>query len=83
MEADMVLSTERKPAALAPWQVPATLASAVVAVGLVAGWSAPNSGALTPAPDRTVATERCTQGDDVSNFVCRNTWMAHHKRSYR
>ena len=79
----MVLSTERKPAAFGPWQVPATLASAAVALGLVVGWSAPNAGALPVVTDGPVATERCTQGDEVSNFVCRNTWMAHHKRSYR
>ncbi len=79
----MVLSTERKPAAFGPWQLPATLATAVVALGLVAGWSAPNAGAVPVTTDRAVATERCTQGDDVSNFVCRNTWMANHKRGYR
>lgn len=29
------------------------------------------------------ASDRCRSGDEVSNFVCRNTWMSHHRYSHR
>ena len=79
----MLLASERNPTAFGPWQPAATLASAVVALGIVIGWPTQPAEAVPASPDQKVATERCARGDDVSNFVCRNTWMAGLKRTYR
>ena len=69
----MVLPNERN---LEPsWHSAATLASAIVALGLVMSWP------LGPveAPPRTdrLPRVRAVHGrDEVSNFVCRNGWIA-------
>jgi hypothetical protein len=79
----MLSSIERHLAAFGPWQPAATLASALVGLGLVLGWPAQHPGAVSSAPAPLAAADRCTDGDEVSNFVCRNTWLAGLRRSYR
>ena len=79
----MLLSSERNLDAFGPWQPAATLATAVVGLGLVIGWPTRPAEAETIVPAVQTSAERCTEGDDVSNFVCRNTWMASLKRTYR
>ena len=72
----MVLPHERDISAFANWRSAATLASAIVVLGLVVGW--PTQQAVAPTTPAS-----CTGGDDVSNFVCRNRWvagLAHHHR---
>ena len=79
----MLLSSERNLTAFGSWQPAATLASAVVALGLVIGWPTQQAEAVPASPDELASIEPCTQGDEVSNFVCRNTWMASLRRAYR
>ena len=77
----MVLPHERNTGAFGGWHSAATLASAIVALGLVMGWPAQEAEAVTPAEVRPAAP--CTQGDEVSNFVCRNGWLAHLAHNHR
>jgi hypothetical protein len=71
----MVLSNERNLEAFGPWHSAATLASAIVVLGLVMSWPLERAG--TPPPsERQSVSEPCTGGDAVSNFVCRNRWVA-------
>lgn len=78
----MARSSERILAAFGHWQRAATVASAVLAFGLVMTWPTEQAPLATPA-DAPLAAEPCSQGDDVSRFVCRNTWMANLRRNYR
>jgi hypothetical protein len=67
-----------------------SLSAAALALATAAFWaimlisppqtkaSAIDSTALAPA-----AHDRCEIGTEVSNFVCRNTWMIYHRYSYR
>jgi hypothetical protein len=64
------------------WHSAATLASAIVALGLVMSWPL-GSAEAPPRTDRQPASEPCTGGDDVSNFVCRNGWIASLAHHYR
>ena len=64
-------------------------ALAVFAMGLVTGsvligWS-PNEAGITRSIQAQVqqVSDRCVGGDEVSSFVCRNTWMAQNRYSYR
>jgi hypothetical protein len=79
----MVASTERTLVAFGPLHPAATLASAIVALGLI--MSAPigraDPGAVTT--DMLSASAACRSGDEVANFVCRNAWLAHLRRNYR
>jgi hypothetical protein len=80
----MVPSSERTVAAFGSWQSAATLASAVVAIGLAVGWSAEraDAGAVSSSVS-AVPSGRCSVGDESSNFICRNTWLSHVRWSYR
>jgi hypothetical protein len=78
----MVLPHERDLIAFGPWHSAATLASAIVVLGLVMGWPIQQAEAEAYAEARAAA-EPCTQGDDVSNFVCRNRWVAHLAHNHR
>jgi hypothetical protein len=78
----MVLPQERDPGPFGSWSPAATLASAIVALGLVIGWPAQEASAPAAAGVRPAA-EPCTQGDEVSNFVCRNGWLAHLAHNHR
>lgn len=74
----MILPDERDIRAFGDWHSAATLSSAIVLIGLAIGW--PMERATTSLPS---ASARCVIGDEVSNFVCRNRWMAdlkHHQR---
>jgi hypothetical protein len=77
----MVLPNERNDGTFATWGSAATLASAIVALGLVMSW--PVEQAQTPQTDWKLASEPCTGGDEVSNFVCRNGWIASLAHHYR
>ena len=78
----MVLPNERERESLAPWQSAATLAGAIVALGVVVGW--PLERAQSSAADeRPSASAPCTGGDEVSNFVCRNRWLADLAHNHR
>jgi hypothetical protein len=44
-------------------------------LGLVMSWPLERAGAPPPA-ERQPVSEPCTGGDEVSNFVCRNRWVA-------
>ena len=60
----------------------------MIAVGIVIG-----GGLLTEWSNHTpeieikgvvnVAQSACSAGDEVSNFICRNSWMGQHRHSYR
>ena len=76
----MVLPYERESTNLGPWQSAATLASAIVVLGIAV--SLPIDRAQTPG-DRQPLAESCTVGDDVSNFVCRNRWVADLAHNHR
>jgi len=78
----MVLPQERDSNAPGSWNSAATLASAIVVLGLMMGWPTQQAEAVAPADARS-ATAPCTQGDEVSNFVCRNTWVAHLASNHR
>jgi hypothetical protein len=75
----MLLSSNRN---LGRWRRVATFASAVAGLGLVMAWPL-QRGESVPAVQAAAPAERCTAGDDVSNFICRNTWVAGLKRNYR
>ena len=78
----MVLPHECDISAFGNWRSAATLASAIVVLGLVVGWPTQQAEAVAAASARP-APAPCTGGDDVSNFVCRNGWvagLAHHHR---
>jgi hypothetical protein len=78
----MVLPNERERESVAPWQSGAMLAGAIVALGLFAGW--PLERAQLSMPDeRPSAAAPCTGGDEVSNFVCRNRWVADLAHNHR
>ena len=78
----MVPPNERNDETFATWGSAATLASAIVMLGLVMSW--PLERAQTPPPaDRQPASKPCTGGDEVSNFVCRNRWVADLEHNHR
>ena len=78
----MVLPHERNLGAFGSWHAAATLASAIVVLGLVMSW--PMERAPTAPPtERQPGFERCTGGDEVSNFVCRNRWFAYLPQNVR
>ena len=79
----MLSASERNLTAFGPWQPAATLASALVALGLVIGWPTQQAEAVPASPDELAGIEACRHGNEVSNFVCRNTWMASLRRAYR
>jgi hypothetical protein len=80
----MIATSERNFVAFGPLHPAATLASALVALGLLMA-AAPlgraDAGAVS-ADVRTASTA-CSVGDEVSNFVCRNAWLAHLRWHYR
>jgi hypothetical protein len=79
----MVSSSERTLVAFGPLHPAATLASAVVALGLIiSGLVAPSDAGARSAEARS-AGGACSIGDEVSNFVCRNAWLAHLRWNYR
>jgi hypothetical protein len=51
----------------------------VVGGGFVGGFTPRTQ---TPNPAITTSTQ-CTSGDAVGDFVCRNTWLANTRHSYR
>ncbi len=65
--------------------------AAALVVATLAFWtvmlvSPPQTEASTIGSAGRLETEagyRCSIGSEVSNFVCRNTWMGHHQYSYR
>ena len=62
----------------------AVFATGVVTGSVLIGWS-PNEAAMTGSIQAHVqqVPDRCIGGDQVSSFVCRNTWMAQNRYSYR
>jgi hypothetical protein len=77
----MVASNERTLVAFGPLHPAATLAGALVALGLL--MSAPIDRADASAANPRSAGGACSTGDEVSNFVCRNGWLAHLRQNYR
>ena len=69
--------------AFGSWRRAATLVSGVVALGLIVGWPTPSVPTAAPAARVQPSAALCASADDVSNFVCRNTWMAGLRRTYR
>ena len=78
----MVLPNERNLEAFGSWHSAATLASAIVVLGLVMSWPLERAQTV-PAADGRPASEPCTGGDGVSNFVGRNRWLAHLEHNHR
>jgi len=68
---------------IAPLQAVVTFVlGVVVGGGLLAG--APQEAQATPDPVTTNGLKgTCRSGDAVADFVCRNTWLATTKHSYR
>jgi hypothetical protein len=54
----------------------------VVGVGLLGGL-AREANAVPEALTTKSMKAACTSGDAVADFVCRNTWMANTRHSYR
>jgi hypothetical protein len=61
----------------------ATLATALVALGLIMSGPIDRAGASAALAETRSASEACSVGNEVSNFVCRNTWLAHLRSNYR
>jgi hypothetical protein len=71
-----------------PFKIAPLQAVIMFAMGLFVGggvWSSSSQSAqaisdplITKSVNRT-----CTSGDAVADFVCRNTWLAHTRHSYR
>ncbi len=76
----MVRPNERNLEAFGSWHSAATLASAIVVLGLVMSWPLERA---QPPTDRQPAAEPCTSGDEVSNYVCRNRWVASLAHNHR
>ena len=62
----------------------AVFAMGVVTGSVLIGWS-PHEAAMTATIQAQVqqVSDRCIGGDEVSSFVCRNTWMAQNRYTYR
>jgi hypothetical protein len=63
-------------------------AAVVFALGVVVGGGFLSGFAQSPAAvAEPMITSRinstCSSGDDVADFVCRNTWLANTRHSYR
>jgi hypothetical protein len=50
--------------------------------GIVFAWSLDDAYSRSELP-RHAGDQGCTGGNEVSRFVCRNTWMGQHRLSYR
>lgn len=59
-----------------------TIVTGLVLGGLVGGFLR-SEGVIGPGrqPTLLVQADRCAGGDEVSAFVCRNTWLANTKHS--
>ena len=79
----MVASSERTPVALGPLHPATTLAGALVALGLIMSGPIGPADAGARSADVHSAAAACSGGNEVSNFVCRNGWLAHLRRNYR
>ena len=71
-----------------PFRVAPLQAVIMFAMGLFVGggvWGSPSQSAQAISdPVVTKGTNRtCASGAAVADFVCRNTWMAHTRHSYR
>lgn len=79
----IALSQDQKDTS-APVAVP-VLARVVVAIAAIAmtGWVFDLPGAVAGKAQRDSVVDSCSGGDEVTRFVCRNTWLSHHKLSYR
>ena len=60
-----------------------TCLAAVIAVIATTGWVFHGPGALTGKAQGNQIVDSCSGGNEVTRFVCRNTWLSHHKFSYR
>ena len=79
----MVASSERILVPFGPWHPAATLASALVALGLLMAAPIERADASAVSAGMLAASGACSVGDEVSNFVCRNAWLAHLRWNYR
>jgi hypothetical protein len=72
-----------RPFKVAPLQAVIMFAMGLFVVGGVWGSSSEPAQAISD-PIVTRSTSRtCVSGDPVADFVCRNTWLAHTRHSYR
>ena len=79
----MVASNERNPIAYGPLHPAATLASALVALGVIMSGPIGPADAVARSADMRSTGGACSVGSEVSKFVCRNGWLAHLRRNYR
>jgi hypothetical protein len=79
----MVATSERNLVAFGPLHPAATLASAIVALGLLMAAPIGPADARAVAADMRTANGACSGDDEVSNFVCRNAWLAHLRWNHR
>ena len=57
-----------------------TIATGLVLGGLVAGFFGTQGVTASAQMAQVAQTDRCAGGDEVSAFICRNTWLASTKR---
>jgi anti-sigma factor RsiW len=69
---------------LGPWKAALAVAAGLILAMVVLGAAAKLTQAGPSAqPIRAEAAGWCSSGDEVSDFVCRNTWLGQHRRAYR
>jgi hypothetical protein len=60
-----------------------TCMGAVIVVVAMTGWASNGLGPVAGKSRHGPVVDSCSGGDEVTRFVCRNTWLSHHKSSYR
>jgi hypothetical protein len=60
-----------------------TCMGAVIVVVAMTGWVSNGPGPVADKSRHSPVVDSCSGGDEVTRFVCRNTWLSHHKSSYR
>jgi hypothetical protein len=58
-----------------------TFCAGVLFGGLVFGW--PINDAYSRSDPPAASDQGCIGGNEVSRFVCRNTWIGQHRLNYR
>ena len=66
-----------------PFHTAVTFAAGLLLGAVVFGWPVDQAYSWVDPPHASAVEDRCTGGNEVSRFVCRNTWIRQHDLSYR